>query len=425
MAITAKSFCRLALAFGIASLSSTALAGEPIKFEKPPAQDLQAQVLDIFDNSCAFAGCHVSATAPKNLDLSEEAFAANLVNVSSAEVPSLKRVRPGDPANSYLVMKIKGSLGIQGDRMPRGSQALSAQDIATIEAWIKSLSASMKPAKPKRTYAQAFPGWSLANLQTAETLDQGAFLYRIAHRFKLPVNAGFDQLFGLDGGAFMMTQIAFPLGSDLSVTVERSGVNSTFEFGAKWRFLREKNDGSVPVSAALYAGVDWATRKAIDDPDPLVTKNLKRTAGERFAFFAQLPVTKQLGSRLSVMAVPGILINGNVALEDEDPLVTIGVGGRVALSDRYALFAELVPIVSGDETALTVPTVRTEGGKKVFNDTFTAGLEIKAGGHVFHLFVSNSAGNTTNQYMSGGDYDFAGGDFRIGFNIYRVLNYPF
>jgi hypothetical protein len=99
----------------------------------------------------------------------------------------------------------------------------------------------------------------------------------------------------------------------------------------------------------------------------------------------------------------------------------------VAVSERYALFAEIVPILSGDGTALTVSAagLRSDGGKLVYNDTFAAGVEIKAGGHVFHFLLTNSGGNLTNQYMSGGDLDFAGGDFRIGFNIYRILNYPF
>jgi hypothetical protein len=329
-----------------AMMSMPALAEEPIKFEKPPMQDLQARVLDIFDTSCAYAGCHVSATAPQNLDLSEESFMMNLVNVNSGQVASRKRVKPGDPANSYLVMKIKGSAGIKGDKMPRGGTPLSSQQIATIEAWIKSMPAAASEMQDRRKYVQAFPGWSLANLQSAETLDKGAFLYRIAHRFK--ANAGksnFDGLFGIDGGAYMMTQLAFPLSNNLTLSFARQGLNSTFEIGAKWRFLREKIDGTTPLSAAIYAGVDWASVGGLQDPGGSGT--LSRTAGERFAFFAQLPVTRQFG-RLSLMAVPGILLNGNVTLQDEDALVTLGFGGRVAVSERYALFAEIVPILSGD-----------------------------------------------------------------------------
>ncbi len=224
----------------------------------------------------------------------------------------------------------------------------------------------------------------------------------------------------------MLTQLAFPLSNALSVTVERSKVNATFEIGAKWRFLREKTDGSMPISAALYTGVDWATIKGLPDPaNP--SQTLGRTAGERFAFFAQAPVSKQLARRVSFVVTPGVLLNGNVQRDNEDPLFTLGVGGRLALNDKYALFAEIVPILSGDETAATVGSPPTKNGKLTYFDTFATGLEIKAGGHVFHIFVSNSAGNTTNQYMSGGDFD-VGDDIRnlrLGFNIYRVLNYPF
>jgi hypothetical protein len=265
----------------------------------------------------------------------------------------------------------------------------------------------------------------MANLQTAETLDKGAFLYRIAHKFNAPIRGGFDQLFGLDGGSSMLTQLAFPLSDNVALTVERSKVNATFEFGAKWRFMREKSDGSTPISAALYTGVDWATIAGLPDPSNQ-NATLSRTAGQRFGFFAQLPVSKQIGKRISVLAVPGILLNGNVAVTGEDPLVTLGLGGRLALSQRYAFFAEIVPILSGDATVATVGSPPVQNGQLTYFDTFAAGLEIKAGGHVFHLFVSNSAGNTTNQYMSGGDFDVADDvrNLRLGFNIYRILNYP-
>jgi hypothetical protein len=393
-----------------------------------PVQDvLQEKVQEIVDEHCAFAGCHTGANAPNNLDMSEGMLVANLVGVKSAEGPWL-RVKPGDPANSYLIKKLRGTPGIKGERMPRGSKPLSPQEIAAFEAWIKSLPAGMKAPAPKMEYARAFPGWTLANLQTAETLEKGAFLYRIAHKFNSPVSAGFDRLFGLDGGSSMLTQVAFPLSNNLAVTAERSKVNATFEIGAKWRFLRERTDGSMPISAALYTGVDWATIKGLTDPaDPQGLKTLSRTAGERFAFFAQVPVSKQLAKRLALVVTPGILLNGNVRLDNEDPLFTLGVGGRVALSEKYALFAEIVPILSGDETAATVGSPPTKNGRLTYFDAFTSGLEIKVGGHVFHLFVSNSAGNTTNQYMSGGDFDVADDlrNLRLGFNIYRVLNYPF
>ena len=60
---------------------------------------------------------------------------ANLVNVASHEVPSLKRVEPGDPDNSYLVQKIEGTAAV-GGRMPLGRAPLTAAQIALIRQWI-------------------------------------------------------------------------------------------------------------------------------------------------------------------------------------------------------------------------------------------------------------------------------------------------
>lgn len=383
------------------------------------------EILDILDEHCAFAGCHIGPGSQKGMDLSEEAAAASLINVKSVEMPQFMRVKPGEAQNSYIIKKLMGAPEISGERMPKGSKPLTREQIAAIAQWIQSLPAQMPTPKPVRKYAEAFPGWSISNLPTAETPLKGAFTYRIAHRFKSPVKDGFDRLFGLDGGAFMMTQLFFPVTNDLTLTVARNALNATFEFGGKWRLLRQKTDGSVPVSAAFYTGVDWATIKELVDPESAGSQYLSRTAGDRFSWFGQLVLSKQFADRISLLAVPGVLLNGNVAVKNEDALLTFGLGGRAKINDTYALFAELIPILSGDETAAVVGGPALSEGKRVYYDTFTAGIEIKAGGHVFHVFVSNSAGNTTSQYMSGGNFDFAGGDFRLGFNIYRILKYPF
>lgn len=39
--------------------------------------------------------------------------------------------------------------------------------------------------------------------------------------------------------------------------------------------------------------------------------------------------------------------------------------------------------------------------------------------HVFQVFVLNTAGLTTPQYLPGGDLRMSDGEFRLGFNIFR------
>lgn len=381
--------------------------------------DVPDNVLDIFYDSCALVGCHAGPNSQKELDLTEEFIVPSLVNQPSKQRAGIMRVKPGDPTNSYLVMKLKAAPGIEGDQMPRGRNALSPEQIAAIENWIRSLPAGMKAEAPQREYAQAFPGLTVATLPTTETLEKGTFSYRIAHRWDGAVKEGFDELFGLDFGARMLTQLAFPVTNNIMVHIARSGENATFEFAGKWRFMREKTDGSVPFSAALAAGLDWETRKEI----PGVSTS--RTNSERFHWFVQIPLSRQLGSRISVLVVPGVLINGNAALADEDPIVTIGFAGKVMLFKDFSIFVEGVPIVAGADGAATVGGTRNQSGELVFNDAFTVGFERKVGGHVFHMYITNSLGLSTNQYMSGGNFDFLDGDFRLGFNIYRILRLPF
>lgn len=79
--------------------------------------------------------CHAGGAAPQGLRLDAANSYAMLVNVASSEVPSLKRVRPGDAANSYLVQKIEGRAAV-GARMPFGGPYLDAQTITLIRQWI-------------------------------------------------------------------------------------------------------------------------------------------------------------------------------------------------------------------------------------------------------------------------------------------------
>jgi len=90
--------------------------------------------VNIFTPICT--QCHAGASAPLSLSLQVGFSYDQLVGVPSVEVPELLRVDPGQPDNSYLVMKVEGAPGITGGRMPLGFSPLSAEQIATIRAWI-------------------------------------------------------------------------------------------------------------------------------------------------------------------------------------------------------------------------------------------------------------------------------------------------
>jgi len=71
------------------------------------------------------------------MDLSDGLAWSNIVDVASAEDPNLNRVQPGDPDNSYLVLKLEGSPRILGGQMPQdGPPFLSQAEIDAIRQWI-------------------------------------------------------------------------------------------------------------------------------------------------------------------------------------------------------------------------------------------------------------------------------------------------
>jgi hypothetical protein len=127
-AIAAVQFAGLAP--GLAVSNADFFVVDPVA---PPPVDYATQVQPIFTGDCQ--SCHSGSSAPQGLRLDANNSFADLVNVNSRQVPSLKRVKPSDPDNSYLVHKIEGTAAV-GVRMPAGRPPLSSAEIGLIRRWI-------------------------------------------------------------------------------------------------------------------------------------------------------------------------------------------------------------------------------------------------------------------------------------------------
>ena len=187
------------------------------------------------------------------------------------------------------------------------------------------------------------------------------------------------------------------------VVLGRSNADDDVELWSRYQVAQQRREGGWPVSLGVQAALNFIT-----EGEDKATK-----------FSAQATLARALTDRLGVAVVPGILFNAAEATDDEDPLVTLGLGGRWTFWRNVSLVGEWVPIVSGYTETFT------EGTFNRF-DSWGGGIEIATGGHVFQIVASNSVGLTTDHYLRGGDLDIAeffNGDFRIGFNIFRVLNF--
>jgi hypothetical protein len=95
--------------------------------------DFDAIQANVFTPICSV--CHAGATAPQGLMLDASHSYNLLVGIPSTEVPSILRVTPGDPTNSYIVQKLEGHAAV-GGQMPLGETPLPASTIAFIVQWI-------------------------------------------------------------------------------------------------------------------------------------------------------------------------------------------------------------------------------------------------------------------------------------------------
>lgn len=100
----------------------------------PPIEATLASIqANVFTPICT--SCHAGGAAPQGLRLEDGVSFAMLVNVPSVEVPSILRVDPGNPDDSYLIQKIEGTAAV-GGRMPLGGSRLPQPTIDAMRQWI-------------------------------------------------------------------------------------------------------------------------------------------------------------------------------------------------------------------------------------------------------------------------------------------------
>jgi hypothetical protein len=130
----------------IALLASVSCAGEGIFDPVAPAPDcsdelpFRAQLSciqeSVFTPGCALVGCHAAPLAAQGLDLSSGMAHTALVDSPSTET-ALSLVEPGNPDDSYLIIKLEGlDPRLVGDRMPQGGPFLSQAEIDVLRRWI-------------------------------------------------------------------------------------------------------------------------------------------------------------------------------------------------------------------------------------------------------------------------------------------------
>jgi mono/diheme cytochrome c family protein len=118
-----------AAVLALATVVSVAVRAEtPLSYTK--------DVEPIFLDHCS--DCHGGDNPKKGLDLSKGKGYANLLQHKSQEVPLMTLVKAGDPAGSYMWLKVSHT-ATEGRGMPRtifGAKKLPQPQLDTVRDWI-------------------------------------------------------------------------------------------------------------------------------------------------------------------------------------------------------------------------------------------------------------------------------------------------
>lgn len=259
----------------------------------------------------------------------------------------------------------------------------------------------------EKTYTiGTFKTTRVINFHSVETCGKRTLDFRISHRFG-DINSGAYNLWGIDGGASIRIGLEYSYDGRLMVGVGRSNYQKMFDGFAKYRLLRQTEDGKMPLSMTWFSGIYYT---GIKDPGKALTGFDKYAQPyQRISYVHQLIVGRKFGEKLSAQLAPWF-VHYNLVDDIADGNDMWGVAAAV----RYKVTRSLA--LTGEYAYRLNKYSRND-----YYNSFGLGFEIETGGHVFQMHVTNSFGLAENQFLPYTTTKWGDGGIRIGFNISRVF----
>jgi hypothetical protein len=255
-----------------------------------------------------------------------------------------------------------------------------------------------------------FESTRIVSGHSTETLRKGILEFRIEHRFgDLAGDAGGVQSwFGLDNSADIRMAFEYGITDNWMVGLGRSKGNgnpyrSLLDAFTKYRILKQDRE-SVPLSLSVLGTTSYTYMKASDDV--FQVQHFPKQA-HRFAYSAQLNVTKNFGDVFTVAIMPTVVHRNYVANDDQNTIFAVGGAFRWSITKKVGFITEYYH-------CLADPNLRT-----TYTNSLGFAIEWLTFGHNFTIYVTNSTGFGETQFITNTTEDWLKGQFRLGFCIGR------
>ena len=216
-------------------------------------------------------------------------------------------------------------------------------------------------------------------------------LFEISHRFEPAISEAEDALFGLDGPVWLRLGLGYAITDRALFTVTRSNLQDNYDLNLKLRLV--EIEGTLPLMVGIAGGLAY-------------NADLAEDVDRSTQFYGQAILNTMVAERFGIGVVPWVLRDPDLEVAEAETAVGVGLYGQLYLNDQVSVLAEWNA---------------TEGYSDFTHDAGTLALELETGGHFFKLMVTNSVRPNPSQFLAGADVAFEPGEWRLGFNITRLL----
>lgn len=285
--------------------------------------------------------------------------------------------------------------------------------IAAIVSCTFSLNAQEE--EKKEYVSETFSNVHIINGHSTETLKKRQWRYIISHRFGdvLGDQGGVQTGFGFDNAADIR------MGFDMAITdkimfgfARMKGASqpyrSLLEGYAKYRFMTQTEDNSMPISAAFTTSMYGTYMNSSDDITSVT--NFERFS-HRLMYSSQLTIARKFHPRFSMALMPSFVHRNLVDQDDQNSLVALGAAARIRLSKSIGIIGEYFYAFN------------QSGLRQDYTNSIGVAMEWITNGHHFTINFTNARGFGELQYIALTQSDPLEGEFRLGFSISRTFKY--
>ena len=273
------------------------------------------------------------------------------------------------------------------------------------------------------TFASAY----LIDNQTIFIPDAKTLEFAIQHKFGTFGN-GLSDLFGIYSSSNIRLALNYVPVKNLQVGAGLARLNMTSDVNAKWTFLTQTTDNSIPVSVALYgiAAIDgrneddFSANKTHQPGEGLAQYSIRFS--DRISYFSQVIVARKFNDWLSLQGGASFSHFNMVESDEDHDKIALHLNGKIKFSPQSSFIFNL-------DHPLKIKSLSEQREWTVANNplpNISFGWEIATYTHAFQIYIGTSSSfypqdvvmfnGTGNQSRKWLDKEI----LRFGFNITRL-----